>query len=319
MRTRAETVAGALQLHRVLDPDHAALLRRLQDLSGTKTARKFPGSNPCSLERADYPKLRSQPYFLAEKTNGVRFLLFCCEHAGHKVCALVDRAMATFLLPLQCLPTVVFEGTIVDCELALNRVEQRWELLAFDTYVVSGIPVFHMPFSNRMAAIQRAMSVYAPQPQDPVSVRMKSFVPASLFDQFATHEHDARRFFDTDGIVLVPELSHAVIGRHTELFKLKTKHTVDFLVGGDGVELSVYDPGGPRSHRPVACLRTPTQAGAIAECVWDGGLAGGWVLVCLRTDKTTANDALTYERTLVNMQEGITVDEIRAVFRPPST
>lgn len=313
MRTRVETVHGALTLHRVLGGDADALLAELSRVSGSRNPRKFPGSNPCSLERADFPKLKAQPYFLTEKTNGVRFLLFCCTHAGLRVCALVDRAMAVYLLPLQKMTTAMFQGSVVDCELAFNKVDSAWQLLAFDAYVVSGIPVFHQHFSVRMAALRRAMSVYEPAPGDAAAVLAKQFLPAHMVRAFREHAQAARSFYDVDGVILVPEFSPAVIGRHTELFKLKTEHTIDFLVGAGGVELSVFDPA-CGAHRRVATLREPAAPGSIVECA--RGEDGLWSVLCVRHDKTTANDALTYERTLVNMEERVTLDELVPLFEP---
>lgn len=306
-----ESVHGALTLHRVKGPDDTALLRTLSELSGSSDPRKFPGSNPCSLERADFPKLRQQPYYLAEKTDGIRVLLLCCTHAGHNVCAIVDRAMAMWLLPLQALPTAMFQGSVVDCELAFNKVEKQWQLLAFDAYVVSAVPVFYLPFSQRMAALARAMTAYAYTTGDPAPLKMKTFVPASMFDAYPGHEAKAAAYFDIDGLILTPELSHAVIGRHTELFKLKTKHTIDFHVASDGMGLEVFDTR-RREHVRVARLRQWTQPGGIVEClrVQDDL----WDVVTTRTDKTTANDFLTYRKTLLNAQENITLDELKVVF-----
>lgn len=311
MKTAVQSVHGTLALHRVLEPDRTALLTQLAAVSGTHNIRKFPGANPCSLERAKFPMLKQQPYYLTEKTNGVRFLFFCCVLRNLNVTCIVDRAMAVFVVPLRAVPTAMFQGSVVDCELALNKVTGQWHLLAFDAYVVSGVPAFQLPFSQRMSALRRAMTAYEPHPDDPVSLRIKSFIPTSMFRMFLDHEREARRFFDVDGIILTPEITQAGIGRQLELFKLKTRHTVDFLVGADGVQLSVFLPG-TRSHVPVAMLRAPVQAGAVAEC--ERAADGVWDLVCVRTDKATANDMLTYERTLVNIEEGITVDELQRFF-----
>lgn len=315
MKTRKETMHGALTLHRVLDPDHAALLGLLQKVSGSKDARRFPGSNPCSLERADYAKLRQQPYYLTEKTDGTRVLLFCCQHAVKgaqaNVCVLVDRAMSMWLLPLQALPTAMFQGSVIDCELAFNKQEQKWQLLAFDAYVVSGIPVFYLPFSHRMSAVKRALGVYAPQPGDPVPLCLKQFVPAAMFDAFIVHEASMRQQFDVDGLVLQPEMSDAKMGRHTELFKLKTRHTLDFLVGMDCTSLHVYDPS-HKTHVVIGTLRTAGEPNSITECMLASD--NKWDVVGVRADKTTANDMLTYQKTLLNMREGITVAELRTVF-----
>lgn len=313
MRTRLETAHGALSLHRLCEPDHPALLQVLAQLSNSSNPRRFPGSNPCSLERADFPKLRQQPYYLAEKTDGVRFMLVCCRLQGRNVCALVDRSMAAWLLPLQALPTAMFQGSAVDCELAFNKVQRQWQLLAFDAYVVSGIPVYHLPFSHRMAGLKRAMAVYEYRAGDPVPVKIKSFIPATMFAAYHEHEALARQHFDVDGLILTPEQSEAKVGRHPELFKLKTRHTVDFLVASDCSGLMVFNPA-TKAHELVERLRQPAEPGAIAECARASD--GLWDLVCLREDKGTANDLLTYQKTLVNMREGITIQELQHIFCP---
>lgn len=310
MNTCLDDVCG-LRLHRVLEPDRTAFLRTLSSLSKSKDPFKFPGSNPCSLERADFPKLRQQPYFVCEKTNGVRFLVVFCSHAGLDVCCIVDRAMKVYVLPVRASPTAMFQGSILDCELAYNKMDKQWQLLAFDAYVVSGVPVFHQPFSVRIKAAQRAMTAYAFHVDDPAPIVCKQFWPSSMFRAFRTLDLSTRSFFDVDGIILTPELSPAVIGRHHDLFKVKTHHTIDFLVGDDGVDLRVYDPAA-RSHASVARLRRPARPGSIVECARAADMA--WDVVCVRTDKAMANDVLTFQKTLVNAQEGITYDELQSFF-----
>lgn len=313
MKTREDTVHGALTLHRVLDPDVTHVKKELARLARTS---KFPGSNPCSLERADFPKLTRQPYFVCEKTNGIRVLLLCCTVHGRRVCCIVDRALSVWLLPLQAVPTAMFQGSVVDCELAFNKVEAAWQLLVFDAYVVSGVPVFSLPFSHRMAGVQRALGAYAFKNGDPVSMKVKHFFPTSMFSAYKQHEATAVGYFDVDGLILTPEHSPAVAGRHPDLFKLKTKHTVDFLVGRTGTDLQVFDPAS-KAHVAVARLRCGETPGSIVECV----LAkedGVWDVVCVRRDKTTANDMLTFHKTLLNMREGITHDELQTVLESTS-
>lgn len=311
MNTLVENVHGALNLHRVLDPDHASLLQLLSTLSGSRNKNRFPGSNPCSLERADFPKLKQQPYFVCEKTNGVRFIVFCCTYNDTKVCAMIDRAMTIYLLPLQAMPTAMFQGSVFDCELAFNKVDRQWQLLVFDAYVVCGVPLFHKPFSQRMGALGRAMTVYTCVNGDPLPIKIKSFWPTHSFSAYRNIEASASTFFDIDGLILTPELSHATIGRHTELFKLKTKHTLDFVVDARGEKGCVFNPD-IQTHEAVAQFRCTQQPGAIVECV--RAPDGMWDVMCVRTDKTTANDRLTYDKTLLNMREAITYDELEAFF-----
>lgn len=315
-------VANGLDLHKVTGCDEAAaLVRILADIAGSHDASRFPGANPCSLERSNFGLLRVKKYYVCEKTDGIRCLWLCCTWDGKNISAIVDRTLTVYLLPLQAIPTVMFQGSVVDCELAFNRCHQRWQLLAFDCNAVSGIRLLAAPFSDRMAALRRAMCPYAAHAADAVEVRVKKFLPACMFASYAQHEADIREEFDVDGLVLTPEDPPVVYGMHQALFKLKTKHTVDFLVGGDQwardkaatstVELAVFDSRQQR-HVVVGRSRYPLATGAIAECTLAAD--GVWDLVCERKDKRSANGMLTYEKTLLNMREGITPQELLGVF-----
>lgn len=305
-----ELVHGCVPLPRVTGAAAEALRGALARLTGTP---RFPGSNPCSLERADFAKLRAQPYWICEKTDGVRFLLFCTVLDGRTVGALVDRTLTFYLLPLAHTPTAMFQGTVVDCELARDRQDGSWWLLAFDAYVACGVPLWALPFSRRMACLRRALTHYRAADGDPLRVTLKDFFPGSMVAAYRESEPDRAARWAIDGVVLTPELSAAAPGRHAELFKLKTKHTVDFLVGDDGLSLSVFDSR-KHAHVVVARLGRDAPAGAVVECSFNGLT---WKVVCERRDKKTANDSLTYSKTLLNMREAIGHDELQRVLESP--
>lgn len=296
---------------RVLPPHAVILSRALARVASVKEGR-FPGPSPCSLERADFPSLKSQLYWACEKTDGVRVMMFCTAVEDKNVCCLVDRAMTFHLLPLHGVPTAMFQDSLVDCELAFNASDGVWDLLFFDAFVLSGIPVFSFPFSRRISCLKRALAPHVHHADDPVRLRIKDFLAGSMFDMYREFEATKRVAYAIDGLILTPELSPPVVGRHPALFKLKTKHTVDFLVGENGTDLLVYDSG-TRAHCVVGRLdtRAPSTPGIIVECVKPEATAQGvWDVVCQREDKTTANDMLTYTKTLVNMREGISYDDL---------
>jgi hypothetical protein len=318
MNTAVERVHGTpdFMLHRVHDPDAAALLQELATMAGSSDPRRFPGPNPCSLERSNYRALRSNSYFVCEKTDGVRFLWMCCSYGGKKISAIVNRGMVVYLLPLRAIPTAMFGGSVMDCELAFDKIDNTWSLLVFDAHVVSGIQLVSQPFSARMAALQRAMRVYAPHQADPVIARIKSFMPKFMFDAYVAHEVALRERYDVDGMILTPEDSHVVYGQHNGMFKLKFRHTVDFLVAPDGMGLAVYDSK-TQAHAVVARARVALPPGCVAECALGSDTL--WDMVTIRMDKTSANSRFTYDKTLLNMREGITADELRTVLTNSSS
>lgn len=313
-----ESLHGRVTLHRVLPPDYDEFVHRLGELMGSKDPRRFPGPNPCSLERADFRKLTSQPYWVCEKTDGIRLMCMCFTTRDNKqVCCVVDRSMAFYLLPLRNLPTATFQGTVMDGELAFNKCEGVWQLLCFDAYVLCGSPIGSRPFSRRLECMRRTMTPYSPDASDAVLLRMKDFVSLTRFDTYMDLETVKRNCYDIDGLILTPEHTPPCAGRCPDLLKLKTHHTVDFLILPDGMSLAVYDTS-RHEHVPVARLGLPGPSprpppGCIVEC--SKGSKGTWDVVDVRRDKTTANDMLTYTKTQVNMKEAITYDDLMRVMR----
>lgn len=309
----------ALMLDRLEDP--TSVRRVMRDLaSDDHRTERFPGPNPVSLDRSHFDRLRSEPYYVCEKTDGVRHALVCCtlnppELGGRpvKVCALVDRALVVYLLPVRHLPRAVYQGTLLDGELTWNRGRRRWEFLVFDAVCVSGIPVLNATLPKRMDAVHRILRVYSrhPSSSDPVDLRAKTFVSCTKLSEFEASLPSIKTSYEIDGVILTPSLTPVQYGRHHGLFKLKDggRHTVDFLVGPGGRQLSVFDNG---THVPVGTLRESAPPGCIAECAAVEGTT--WTLVHVRTDKKTANDMYTFQKTMLNMREGLGLRNLRDVF-----
>ena len=123
----------------------------------------------------------------------------------------------------------------------------------------------------------------------------------------------AGRAYDVDGLILTPALAPVTYGRHMGMFKLKFghRHTVDFLVGKNGQDLLVFDHG---KHSRVGRVAPNVYAlpGSIVECApLDDAV---WDVVGVRTDKSTANDMFTFQKTLLNMREALTWDAVAPVF-----
>lgn len=310
-----------LFLDRVTDPEALPrLLAIARDLACDDAKHpRFPGPNPVSLDTSHFASLRQQPYYVCEKTDGVRHAMLCCtlpappEVAGRatiNVCALIDRSLKAYLLPLHGLPKAMYQGSLLDGELAYNKALKRWEFLVFDAMCVSGVPVLNCPLPDRIDAVHRVLHVYTPVPEDPVLVSVKTFIPCRKLGDLDHHLDIAAKQYDIDGLILTPATTPVVYGRHMGMFKLKTKHTIDFLVGADGRSLSVFDNG---AHVKVGSLGGAKAApGSVAECVLAKGTT--WTLVMVRTDKATANDMFTYQKTLLNMREKLGLADLRRVF-----
>lgn len=326
----AQVGQQALTLQKVTDLMYLTKLRGvLRDLSHDEARNhRFPGPNPVSLDSGHFAKLSGEPYYVCEKTDGVRYMMVCCTmeapedrratRATVNVCALVDRALNAYLLPIGHLPKAAYQGSLFDGEVAFNKVAGGWEFIIFDAIYVSGVPVLECTLRDRLDAVHRVLRVYstatgaAPR-TDPVALRVKNFVAVSKMDDFERMLPGLRESYDIDGVILTPALPAVTYGRHHGMFKLKfdSRHTVDFLVAADGRGLSVFDNGGHAQVGHIAQAGQAAPPGSIAECALEVPGTAQWTVVTLRTDKATANDMYTYQKTMLNMRENLTLEHVK--------
>jgi hypothetical protein len=316
--TAPATTPAGLVLHVARGRDAGGLVQAMHDLVGDRDAPKprFPGPNPVSLERASLAGLDPAKYWVCEKTDGVRYALVATTYRGHRLLTLFDRTLTPYVVPLAAVPCAWFQGTVVDGELAFDKASKRHVFLAFDAVMVSGVPVFHLPLSRRLDALRTSMRDYAPHEADPFGIRIKTFFALARLDAFEAALDAVRARYDIDGLVLSPEAGDVVYGRHMGMYKFKpfggaAAHTVDFLVGADGRQLLVFDAG---RHVTVAVLVSGGQAAVpdtIVECAHVRG--DEWRAVGTRQDKATANDAFTFRKTVLNIQEAIGLGDLRTV------
>jgi hypothetical protein len=312
--TEPEPMLGKV-FHRVLEPDASRIVTAMWGLcADARDAPKFPGPSPVSLENRDLAGLRARAAetYVCEKTDGVRYALVFLTHNGHRVAALVNRRLAVWLCPLRGVPRAAYQGTVIDGELAYNKRVKAHQFVAFDAVCLSGIPVFHARFCQRVKWLHRVVEAMRPEPAaDPIAVKVKEFVLASDWPAVLSHARKAAEFFDTDGLVFTPDAEPVRFGRHMKMHKWKRPdhHTVDFLVGHSDT-LAVFNKS---THVVVGRLVGGGAApGQIAECALVGGDA--WRAVGVRTDKNTANDMFTYQKTMNNIAENLDLDALGRCF-----
>lgn len=284
--------------------DKREIVEQIKQLVGSLSPRgKFPGPNPCSLEKADLPKLKKGGNWLCEKTDGTRVLLVFLMHRGTKVALLVTRAWDVYVIGLRHVPKALFQGTVFDGELLTKQ--KIW--LGFDAMIVAGVPVWSLPLSGRLTAARRSLGKYVHNPGDALQIQFKAYF--RVFSEYTAYLKTTTH--PTDGTVITPENSPVVLGRHQTLYKLKDsgKHTVDFEFA-DPDTLSVYCPtrGGSVPVGKLAPGFGRVTAGCIVEAAWAFG--DTWSLVTIRSDKTTSNDMLTYTKTRINLRENLTLADL---------
>ena len=294
-----------------------AALALAPDPNARRQHARFPGPSPVSIERRQFQAF-AQPYWACEKTDGTRAALFLGEvQPWGRVCALLDRGLRAFWAPVGAAPTAAFQGTLLDGEVCADPDDPTPAFRAFDALAAAGIPVRGLDFSRRLEALHAALAPYRRLPGDAISVRAKKFFGPG--DVGLLREHLASLRVPHDGLVFTPEAGGVELGRHTRMFKFKPAghHTVDFLVDEDG-GARVWDAS-RKTHARVASLEAPTPPpGAIAECALTCAAPETWRAVKVRTDKTHANDLITYEGTRRNILEDLDAEDVLRAFGRPA-
>jgi len=273
-----------------------ALLRFIQDSWKEGDSTRFPGPQPVSIERRHFPLLHKQPYFVCEKTDGVRHLLASTEEGTF----LVNRAFAVEQVKIK-----VPKDTLLDGELVRTR-SSKTLFIVHDAVRVKGEDLTQKPLTDRLEAARKAIKAIIKTAQAPFEIRVKTMCRWGL-DTLAPLDSFE---YETDGLVLTPINEPIRVGTHETMFKWKPREriTIDFVIR-NGRELWVQDRGVyyKESDLNLQNARQDLADGTIVECGY-GDL--GWFVEKVRTDKTHANNRRTFFRTLINLREDIKLEEL---------
>ena len=119
---------------------------------------EFIGSMPMNLCRKNLLALQQNEYFVTEKSDGTRYLLYVIEHNGSPTAVLMDRSKN---------PNTIFRmhgahevgnalgvGTVLDGELVFNRTYREYVFLVFDVLMFDKVAVLQLPFGTRLKKIE---------------------------------------------------------------------------------------------------------------------------------------------------------------------
>lgn len=272
-----------------------ALLNFIQE-SWKSDGTRFPGPQPVSIERRHFSLLKRQPYFICEKTDGVRHLLASTEEGVF----LVNRAF--FIEPVKIR---VPKDTLLDGELVKTKAGKSL-FVVHDAVRVKGENLTSQPLNYRLDAARKVIKGIIKTAQAPFEIRVKNMHlwGSERLPALDTYE------YETDGLVLTPINEPIRMGTHETMFKWKPKGriTIDFELR-KGYELWVQDRGNPykEAELHIKNKRLDLPDGTIVECGY-GDL--GFFVEKVRTDKTYANNRRTYFRTMINLREDIQVGEL---------
>ena len=302
----------------------------------------YPFGNPVSVERCHVDVIKQLPYWVAEKTDGVRVALICVSLPGTTEAAsyIMDRVGRLYGFPIAAAKTF-FDGSVFDAELVCQADNEMHTLLVFDVACLRGDgSIGSKPLSARLKAIH---GVFLRQDDTRarddavlsnrvVSIRRDVRVAAKDMYRLedgveAVHAAMKTLRHASDGYILTPEQGGASLpGTAWSTYKIKSAHTIDLLWTSGTLWYGEGETLFPITDlRLAGMVRAPqydatefkAYAGCIVEVtpeVTDGCMTLSFLK--LRTDRDAPNNVVCVTRTLKSALDAVTIVDVCKERRP---
>lgn len=217
--------------------------RIIASTSNSYSADDFLGSMPLNMSRRNLLRLQREEYFVTEKSDGVRYLMYIVPSisSGAATAVFVDRAGSLFRPPgAEAIAAGLKTGTVLDGEIVFNLHYRFSVFLVFDILSNEGESCAHLPFASRMEMIRGAImskcgkidysSHSSAQTERPMWIIRKKFWPKKDIKQLISHlvsvrgtrvyKESDRRYHKSDGIIFQPNAPY-VFGTDVTVVKWK--------------------------------------------------------------------------------------------------
>ncbi|KAL2156507.1 hypothetical protein VTH82DRAFT_1252 [Thermothelomyces myriococcoides] len=247
---------GAHPLHDIANPGIKAqgeLLRALRaevaELLG-RNSHSFPGAQPVSFSRKHIDELRREDYYVCEKSDGIRYLLYLtADEHGNECHYLVDRKNDYWWLPQRNLHfplahdrAAFHTGTLIDGELVMDTLpngEKEPRFLVFDLLALDGkADLLSKPLDKRLGYFKEHVmkpykALFAAFPEElqyqAFKVEMKE-MQFSYGIEMMFREVLPKLKHQSDGLIFTCRTSPYQFGTDPHILKWKAPHenTIDF-------------------------------------------------------------------------------------------
>ncbi|KAJ1656699.1 Dcp1p-Dcp2p decapping enzyme complex alpha subunit [Dispira simplex] len=255
------------------------LQTRLREQVGTllhTSPERFPGAQPVSLLKQHLDLLETQDYYVCEKSDGLRCLVYAvCDSNGRPATYCIDRKNRYWFIPHLQFPTAdtvhqpyakFHHQTLFDGELVVDKKANGTyglQMYCFDLLVCAGQSIVQRPLNKRLGYLyewvagphRRLCKINAQFAKaQPFGVVMKMMDKSYGAQKIL--EHDIPRLLHkNDGLIYVAVNAPYQLGTTEAMLKWKPadENSVDF-------KLRLQDSGNGVGSKPVFVLY-----------VWEGG------------------------------------------------
>ncbi|KIX03757.1 uncharacterized protein Z518_07310 [Rhinocladiella mackenziei CBS 650.93] len=230
------------ELQREFQREVADLLQR--------SNRSFPGAQPVSFAARHIQELKSEDYYVCEKTDGLRYLMYLTQDGDRDIHYLIDRKNDYYYVPGLHFPhheDKTFHrfhtNTILDGELVEDKYLDRpsvIKFLVFDCLVLDNTLLMQRPLDKRLAYFKshvlqpyKAMFKQNPSIPRPFVVEDKATeFSYGLEKMFREIIPKVKQLHGNDGLIFTCKNTPYKTGTDEHILKWKppSENTVDFLL-----------------------------------------------------------------------------------------
>jgi hypothetical protein len=173
------------------------------------------GSLPINLYRKSLEQVLRNDYFVTEKTDGIRYLMYTASvpdssnnYASTSLLLNRDRSMSTFS-NAKSIAMALGDNCILDGEVVYSKVSKRHEFLVFDVLMINNVSLATFAFSERQKRLRQLLNddvleaLNGDLKDDDLAVRNKLFFPKDdisiLIERFQEDPLDGEMYFMESG------------------------------------------------------------------------------------------------------------------------
>ncbi|KAG8827120.1 Dcp1p-Dcp2p decapping enzyme complex alpha subunit [Serendipita sp. 401] len=190
------------------------LRERVQQLCHMSHPR-FPGSQPISFSSAHLTQLEKEDFWVCEKSDGIRVLMYICLTGGHHSVFLIDRKnlyrqqQGGFFFPHHADKTMPMRDCILDGELVIEKDPNRGEklcFLVFDALVIDEENIMDKTLDSRYGRLKTYFF-------QPYKTMLKDFPNMAAQAPFQLKLKPMELSYHLDTVLAkLPELQHGTDG-----------------------------------------------------------------------------------------------------------
>ena len=311
--------------------------------------KRFPGCQPISFDSTHLTKLLENHYFVSEKADGVRVLLYTtvCKNVENRMVGityLIDRKndyyQLNFALPHHKESRLI-KDTLLDGELVYDKKKNAngeivsvLYFLVFDCILYEGQPIFKKHYGKRIGYLREFIlkpfleySKTNKQYESALPFQMRLKKLESSYNLGLVFEQIEKNYHKSDGIIFTKQFYPYEFGTCKEMIKWKPseENTVDFLVKlNEKQEFIICLYYGQQGHQEISVFHLGTDSekipegesiqNKIIECYYDSKWPHFWRFSRFRNDKETANHVSTYHKVMDSIRDNVTKQDVCFFF-----